>query len=111
MAAGREYGGRFDANRLRGLIQGSLDDLGHLKQQAPDKLQVRVIDNPLTFGGIATNPADAAGVLYLEHYSYKMPGGSVPKFTLQAEDSQWYEFFRDEMQTLWDNGVQWPRTP
>ena len=60
MAAGREYGGRFDANRLRGLIQGSLDDLGRLKQQSPTKLQVRVIDNPLTFGGIATNPDDAS---------------------------------------------------
>ena len=106
MAAGREYGSRFDAKRLRDLIRGSLDDLERLKQKAPDKLHVRVIDNPLTFGGVAVNPNDAAGVLYLEHYSYKMPGGSVPKFVLRAGDGQWYDFFRDEMQALWDNGVQ-----
>jgi hypothetical protein len=106
MAAGREYGGRFDAKRLRDLIRGSLDDLERLKQKAPDKLHVRVIDNPLTFGGVAVNPNDAAGVLYLEHYSYKMPGGSVPKFALRTTDGQWYGFFRDEMQALWENGVQ-----
>jgi hypothetical protein len=107
MAAGREYGGRFDAERIRNLIQGSLSDLCSLKQLAPDRLQVRVIDNPLTFGGIAINPNATAGILYLEHYSYKMPGGSVPKFVLGAKDGRWYYFFKEEMQTLWKNGAQW----
>ncbi len=107
MAVMREYGGRFDVERVRQLIQGSLSDLCVLKKVGPDKLEVRTINHPLGFGGIAIDPDTSKGVLYLEHFAYKMPGGSLPKLVLSAQDGRWYQFFKTEMQTLWENSIPW----
>lgn len=107
MAVMREYGGRFDTERGRQLIRDSLSDLCVLKKAMPDKLEIRTINHPLGFGGIAIDPDTSKGVLYLEHFSYKMPGGSLPKLVLSAPDGRWYQFFKTEMQTLWENGTTW----
>lgn len=108
MAKMREYGGRYDVDRIRNLIRGSLDDLCSLRAHAPDRLHCRVIDHPLGFGGLAVDPNTAGGILYLEHFSHKMPGGSVPKFVLAAQDGDWYDFFKGELQALWEDGEPWP---
>lgn len=107
LIAKREYGERFSDERIRSLIRGTMEDLCSLKKIAPDKLTIRVIQYPLGFGAVATNPMSSTGALYLEHYSYKMAGGSLPKFTIKPQDGQWYDFYRTEVEMLWKDGVDW----
>ncbi len=106
MAQMREYR-QVKLEHRRSEIRSVLEDLCALKSIAPDKLEVRAIDYPLGFGGFAINPETATGVLYLEHYPFKTPGGSLPKFVLSAHDGRWYEFFKTEMQLLWESGRPW----
>jgi len=92
MVTQREYRDRVSEDRIRSTIHDTLEDLCSLREIAPDHLNLRVIRFPISFGAIATDPHTSMGTLYLEHYSYKMAGGSVPKFTLATEDRQWYDF-------------------
>jgi hypothetical protein len=106
LAASRSYV-LADIERTNRRIYDALQILGSLKKIAPDKLEIRTIQNPLTFGARVTNPESASGVLYIEHFPYKTVGGSLPKFVLRAKDGRWYDFFKKEIQTLWNNGVEW----
>jgi len=106
MAETRIYG-RMDVERTSKEIRSVLQDLCDLRAIAPDKLHIRTIKNPLGYGAIAINPDSSLGTLYLEHYPYKVPGGSKPKIVLQAKDGRWYEFFREEIRTLWADGIVW----
>ena len=108
IAAGRYYAptGR-DAGR-RGLqVRDSLASLCGLRQIAPDKLEIRTIQNPLTFGAVCMNPETTSGILYLEHFPFRIVAGSMPKFVLRAADGRWYDFFKKEVQTLWEEGTEW----
>jgi len=106
IAETRVYG-RTNIERTKSEIQSVLMDLCDLRKIAPDKLEIRTIENSLTYGAVAVNPNSASGVLYLEHYPYKTVGGSKPKFILTAKDDAWYGFFKDELQILWNNGCVW----
>ncbi len=107
MADGRVYG-RSNLERMRAEIRATLGDLSELRQFAAEKkMEIRVIQTPLTYGAIATNPDNPTGKLYLEHYSFKMPAGAKPKFVLQAGRDAWYTFFRDELHALWEHGEEW----
>lgn len=55
--------------------------------------------------GKGLSPQPRAGELF--RYPYKVPGGSKPKIVLQAKDGRWYEFFREEIRILWENGTDW----
>lgn len=102
----REYKARYNVERIRYFIRDSLDDLCTLQQRFGG-LEVRVIDYPLGYGGVLINPHSSDGRLYLEHYPFKTPGGSLPKFVLEAENGRWYTFFKLEIQTIWDNAIPW----
>jgi hypothetical protein len=106
MADGRVYG-RSNPERMRAEIRATLDDLSELRRIAPDRLEIRTIQTPLTYGAMAIDPSGPGGKLYLEHYSYKMPGGSKPKFVLHTGRDAWYTFFRDELRALWEHGEEW----
>lgn len=90
-----------------GRIRDSLVSLCGLQQIAPDKLEIRTINNPLTFGAVCMNPEAASGVLYLEHFPFRTVPGAMPRFVLRASDGRWYDFFKKEIQALWDAGVEW----
>lgn len=106
MLVKREYKERYNVERIRHLIRDSLDDLCSLQQRFRG-LEVRVIDYPLSYGGVLINPNSDSGALYLEHYPFKTPGGSLPKFVLEAKNGRWYTFFKLELQTIWDSAVPW----
>jgi hypothetical protein len=106
MAEMRVYG-RPNVERNRAEIRGNLGDFCDLAKVTPDKLEIRTINYPLGFGGFAIDPDTASGILYLEHYPFKTAGGSMPKFVLRARDGRWYDFFKEEMRTLWENGEVW----
>jgi len=106
----REYQERYNVDRIRHLIHNSLEDLCSLQQRFPG-LDVRVIDYPLGYGGILVNPNSDKGILYLEHYPFKTPGGSLPKFVLEAKNGRWYNFFKLELETIWENSTPWECPP
>ena len=111
MVTSRYYGPiSQDVERVRSRIKDSLKSLYGLQQIAPDKLEIRTINNPLTFGAICINPETTSGVLYLEHFPFRTVADSIPRFVLQASDGRWYELFRKEIQILWDTGVIWKCT-
>jgi len=99
---------RGDLEFTQSQIRGVLNYLCDLKRIAPDNLEIRTIDYPLAFGAFAIDPETTSGVLYIEHYPFKTVGGAMPKFVLQARDGRWYDFFKAEIQTLWENATPWP---
>jgi hypothetical protein len=111
MAASRYYAeSRRDAGRTGEEIKSSLQLFCSLKKIAPKKMEIRTIQNPLTFGAIYVNSNSADGILYIEHYPYRTASGAFPKFALHASDGYWYEFFKKEVGVLWDNGLAWECT-
>jgi|SanBayMetagenome_1026888.scaffolds.fasta_scaffold24280_2 hypothetical protein len=88
------------------LIQASLKSLAELKRIAPDKVSIRVIDYPLSFGCFALEPDTANGSLYISYYPFKTSGGSVPKILLTSRDHEWYEHFKQEIYNLWNNASE-----
>jgi hypothetical protein len=106
MAEMRNFG-RADPDRTRNDIRANIMDLCELKKNAPDRMMIRTIQNPLTHGVIAINPESSQGILYMENYPYRTLGGSKPKYVLRAGIDEWYLFFKEEAQILWNNGRDW----
>ncbi len=73
----------------------------------PDKVQIRTISNPLSFGAICVNPNSPTGTLYLEHFPFQTFPDAIPKFVLHATDRYWYDFFKKELSILWESGNEW----
>lgn len=107
MAAMRNYA-RADVERQRAEIRATLKDLCELRKVASDRLEIRTIEYPLTFGVYAVDPEEASGVLYLKHYPFKMPiGRARPGLVLRPRDERWYDHFRSEIRFLWENATPW----
>ena len=107
MAAMRHYA-RTDIERQRTEIRTTLKDFCELQRVVPDRLEIRTIEYPLTFGAYAVDPEGASGVLYLKHYPFKMPlGRARPGLVLRPRDERWYEHFRSEIRFLWEHAVPW----
>lgn len=97
----REVGPKSSDTRL------TLQLLCNLAKTTPGKLESRTIQFPLAYGATIVNPNAATGVLYLEHYCFRISSESWPRFVLQASDGQWYDFYKREIEALWDAGVEW----
>lgn len=83
-------------------IQNSLLSLKSIAKDR-DCLEVRVINNPMSFGGMWLDTGASKGIIYLEQYSFKMQDEDVPKLVLHPEDGFWYSFYAKQAQTLWEN--------
>lgn len=84
-----------------------LNLLCELQKIAPDRFEVRTIQNPLTYGVIATDPDTVSGILYVEHYTFKITREALPKFIMRATDGMWYDFFKREILAMWNYGTVW----
>lgn len=106
MAVSRNYASKeVDATRNR--ITNVLKLLCNLQRIDPERFEVRTIQNPLTYGVVATNPQTTSGVFYLEHYTFGISTEALPKFVLRAGNGKWHDFFKREAQAMWDYGVEW----
>lgn len=106
MADARAYWS-IDIERSRAEIRGTLSDLLHLKEIAPKRVRVHTIDYPLSFGAVLANADTPSGVLYLEHYPFKVERESRPKFVLRPRDGRWYEQYKGEVSKLWEASKEW----
>ena len=106
MAEERVYG-RVDVERRISTTKLLLSDLCKLRSIAPDRLQIRTILNPLSYGAVMINPLAEKSVVYIENYPYKVAGGAKPKYVVQGTDKKWFELYKKEMINLWENGQTW----
>jgi len=106
MAEMRAYG-RPSIERTKGEILNTLRDLCDLRRITSGKIEIRTIQHPLGHGVVAKDPDTATGIIYIQNYPFKTEGGSRPKFVLNARDGYWYDFFKKELNNLWENGVDW----
>ncbi len=106
IAATRSYR-QASSENTKNEILATIADLCQLKKIAPNNLEIRTIQNPLGHAVFALDPKSASGTLYIAHYPFRMPGASKPKFILKAKDGKWYDYYKDELYTLWENGIEW----
>jgi hypothetical protein len=85
------------------MIISSIESLNDLKVLSPDNLEIRVIDYPLGYGAYAVDVESKSGIIYVENYPYKTENGSLPKYTLEPNNEEWYNFFKSELYLLWEN--------
>jgi hypothetical protein len=75
--------GKLSIEREQANIRASLNDLMDLKNTLASKLQIKVIDDALMYGGYIINPDSRDGVIYIQRYSYQT--GVRPKFIYHSE--------------------------
>jgi hypothetical protein len=42
----------------------------------------------------------------MEQYGIKSEG-DIPKLVFHSYDGEWYQFFRQQLYTLWEDSVEW----
>ena len=89
------------------LIRNSLKGFCELRDMVPDKMEIKTVDYPLSFGIFAADPNTAQSTLYLSYYPFKTPTPAIPKIVLQPKDGYWHDHFKMEMQNLWESGTSW----
>jgi hypothetical protein len=87
-------------------IQTTLGSLKSLLDKDFGNLEIRLIDYPLSFGGFLLDPNTPKGVVYLKHYTYRMPREDIPRLIFRPSDEYWYEFYVEQMQILWESSIQ-----
>ncbi|MCB9444042.1 MAG: hypothetical protein H6669_07380 [Ardenticatenaceae bacterium] len=105
-ALGRSYASS-GIEHNRAISHGNLEHLCGLQSLAPDRMEIRTVNSPLTFGASLIDPDSSNGMIYLKHYAHKTPGGAKPAFVLTRKNKQWYDFFRQEIGLLWNDGSAW----
>lgn len=107
--ASRYRADHFSPHEMQTRIQSSLTRLCELQKSAPDLLEIRVIDYPLSFNIGAINLEKQVGRIYVEYHPYKMntEDGGGPKLVITAEDKFWYDFYRRQILTAWTDGKPW----
>lgn len=89
------------------LIRNSLKGFCELRGMAPDRMEIRTIDYPLSFGIFAADPDTARSTLYLSYYPFKTPTPAIPKIVLRPKDGYWHDHFKMEMRNLWESATPW----
>jgi len=89
--------------RTQNGIQTTLSSLKNLVDRELGKLEIRLIDYPLSIGGFLFDPDTAKGAVYLKQYTYRMPREDIPRLVFRPYDMYWYEFYVEQIQILWDS--------
>ena len=91
--------------RAKAKLEAFINDMWGLKRVNSNSVYIRIVDFPITHRLIAINPNSSAGKIYISNYPFRTPGGSVPKFVIQAKNQQWFEHYKLENNNLWNAGV------
>ena len=68
-------------------------------------MQVRLINYPLAYGGIAIDPQTRNGILFLcVPTASNQQKPKLPKLIARSSDHPWFEHYRDEINALWQQG-------
>ena len=98
--------GKASPQREQTNILANLIDVCELKAISPDNLHIRVVDEPLFYGGYMLNPEGSDGVVYLRRYTYQT--GFTPKLIYhKGVHQEWFDLYKSELRSLWNRGVEW----
>lgn len=96
--------GKTYIEREKASILATLGTLGELKKIAPKRLEIRIIDYLLPYGGYMINPEKSDGAIYLTKYTFQT--GTLPKIVYRHK-SRWYDFTKSEIMSMWNHGKEW----
>jgi len=91
----------------RASVFSSIQALCNLKNSTAGSLDLRVINYPISRGGIFIDMDMAKGKMYVWHHNYKTKQDTRPKFELQKSDGYWFEFLTEECNALWADATEW----
>ena len=95
---------RLQRTKKSSKFKMTLERLKTLKAAKESGLQVRLINYPLAYGGIAIDPQTRNGILFLWYHSFKSTKPKLPKLIARSSDHPWFEHYRDEINALWQQG-------
>lgn len=102
------FPGKVAENQEQLRIQSSLSSLCDLKNVAPDRLEIRVIDFLFAYGGFILDPDHSGGIAYIQRYTFRTQGGArKPKFVYRRDDRRWYDLICCEVRELWECAKPW----
>jgi len=88
----------------------SLDSIKHLEPFAAMKnVQIRTVDFPLTLHVSAKDIHTATGIIQICIRGYTKSGYSSPCMELSPADTEWYEYYKEQIELLWAQGTPWPQ--
>lgn len=96
------------AERLKGRILGTLDELSDLRRSTGGRLEIRIAPFAPMMGINALNLSDPDGVIVVQHYEYKPAAEAAPIFALKAADGFWFNHYAAEANRMWEDGIPWP---
>jgi len=108
MAARRDYRPQRTEKIYNQKIHTTLDELCYLikNEKSAKNLQIKTSEIMYPFGYYAVDPETPDGVIYMEQYSIKFEN-DIPKLVFHSYDGEWYQFFRQQLYTLWEDSVEW----
>lgn len=106
--ASRRDGGTTDTESLRSIILTTLATLSALSRVQPGSLEVRVSPSLPTIGINAIDSMSRAGLVVVQHYEYRAQGEPGPILRFSPSDGYWYQYFIQEAERMWEDGVPWP---
>jgi Domain of unknown function (DUF5919) len=90
-------------------IDDSIGSFRQLLERTNGDVELRVTDDPLTFGAtMIDGELDSRHTrIVIQHYSYKKREAREPNpvFVLYPRDAEWFAEFREEIENLWSDGV------
>ena len=84
-------------------IENTLSDLRQYPKSNRPYIEVRLIDFPIAFGVNAMDIMTSSGKIYIKTYEYKTKSEG-PRILLTPKDERWYEYYRDQILALWNDG-------
>ncbi len=87
----------------RAEIERSLRQLQRLASVRGSQLQVKTTKAALKFGLNYVNVGARHETLYVQLYSFRLPGESRPHFALTRADGEWFDCYRRQAEALWDD--------
>jgi hypothetical protein len=91
-------------------IRFTFDSLRKLVNSTGKTIDVKIIDDPLTFGAaMIDGGAQTKGTkIVIQHYSYKKHAAREPNpvFVLKPSDGLWFSEFRDEIEGMWRDAAE-----
>lgn len=87
-------------------IKTVLRYLKDLQAANPSKIKVKLTRRPLAYGAFMMDHDGLSGAIYIECYTFRIASDSLPKFTLKAGDGRWFEFYRNEIKTTWNEAEE-----
>jgi len=84
------------------------DSLKHLMQFTHKKnIEIRTVKTPLTIHIDASDMNTNTGFLRIIFLDYGPNGYDSPRMELTPADTEWYEFYKNQIELLWAQGTPW----